>query len=113
MPIDAAAGRPSHRCAAVRVSEAMHWSRSWMSFKTSSGDMLGGTLVKDGFCLVPRGDMAGKSNRVRFQVNDTARRGGLSYPGQPLGPDRRGHFLPYYNPGRVLWSYCTAEVPVL
>jgi hypothetical protein len=39
----------------------MHWSRSWMSFKTSSGDMLGATLVKDGFCLVPRGDMAGKN----------------------------------------------------
>jgi hypothetical protein len=51
-------GSPSHRSAAVRVSEAMHWLRSWMSFKTSSGDTLGATLVKDGRCLVPRGDMA-------------------------------------------------------
>jgi hypothetical protein len=55
-------GSPSQRSAAVRVSEAMHWSRAWMSFKTSSGDMLGGTLVKDGRCLVPRGDM-GKNTR--------------------------------------------------
>src|SRR4029453_13217733 len=51
-------GSPSHRSAAVRVSEAMHCSRSWMSFKTSSGEtLLGATLVKDGRCLVPRGEM--------------------------------------------------------
>jgi|GEM_PF-527199 len=35
----------------------MAWSRSWMSFKTSSGETLGATLVKEGRCLVPRGDM--------------------------------------------------------
>jgi hypothetical protein len=60
-------GSPSHRSAAVRVSAATRRSRSWMSFKTSSGDTLDGTLVKDGRCLVPRGDMAGKSNESAWR----------------------------------------------
>jgi hypothetical protein len=41
-----------------------------MSFKTSSGEtLLGATLVKDGRCLVPRGDMASKNTDSEIQVN--------------------------------------------
>jgi hypothetical protein len=60
MPTDAAADHQATVLPPSEYRKAMRWSRSWRSFKTSSGETLGATLVKDGFCLVPRGDMAGK-----------------------------------------------------
>jgi hypothetical protein len=58
-------GSPSQRSAAVRVSAAMYWSRSWMSFKTSSGDTCC-TLCSGGPMRLPRLGMVGKSTWIRF-----------------------------------------------
>jgi hypothetical protein len=51
-------GSPSHTCAGLRVSARWRASTSISRALISSGDTLGGTLVKDGLCLVPRGLMA-------------------------------------------------------
>jgi hypothetical protein len=62
-------GSPSQICAGLRVSARWRASTSISRALISSGETLGATLVKDGRCLVPRGDMASKNTDSEIQVN--------------------------------------------
>jgi hypothetical protein len=70
-------GSPSQICAGLRVSARWRASTSISRALISSGETLGATLVKDGRCLVPRGDMAQiRPRRAVYSVVGGGRSGG-------------------------------------